>query len=331
MPDSNLHDTIFNMNWTQKIKLVTLMTFHMLWGLVLWFSISKYGLGISTNSMHLLFSALNLSQGKGLFSFDGSFVSLWPPLYPMLLAFIQLVTRFDPFVSATILQIIWLLLELHFAFRFLFLKIFPENFLLALAANILSDIGVVVLTSFDGVGSDYLHFFFLILFVLLAGYYIETKSPRTLLGMTVVGMLAMLDRYLGIAVIGTGVAIVFFSMTENWRQRMIRSSLMALSALPAGIWLYAASTEYRGPESLADNFRWFSLSVLQWFFPIDSKQPHLWLYISILWLFIGAMIFFLFYFSRQYRNFFTLCNFCSCLWIALFAGPVRIGLNRLLQ
>ncbi len=302
MPDSNLHDTIFNMNWTQKIKLVALMTFHMLWGLVLWFSISKYGLGISTDSMHLLFSALNLSQGKGLFSFDGSFVSLWPPLYPMLLAFIQLVTRCDPFVSATILQTL-AFIGTSFCLSLLFLKIFPENFLLALAANILSDIGVVVLTSFDGVGSDYLHFFFLILFVLLAGYYIETKSARTLLGMTVVGMLAMLDRYLGIAVIGTGVTIVFFSMTKNWRQRMIRSSLMALSALPAGIWLYAASAEYRGPESLADNFRWFSLSVLQWFFPIDSKQPHLWLYISVLWLLIGAMIFFLFYCSRQYRNF----------------------------
>ncbi len=280
MPDLNLHDRIFNMKWTPKNEFAALMTFHMLWGLVLWFSISKYGLGISTDSMHLLFSALNLSQGKGLFSFDGSFVLLWPPLYPMLLALIHLVTGFDPFVSATILQVISFI-GLSICLSILFLKIFPENFLLALAANILSDIGVVVLTAFDGVGSDYLHLFLLILFILLAGYYIETKSPRILLGMTVVGMLAMLDRYLGIAVIGTGVAIVFFSRTENWRQRMIRSALMALSALPAGIWLYAASTAYRGPESLADNFRWFSLSVLQWFFPINSKQPHLWLYISI--------------------------------------------------
>ena len=301
MPDLNLHDRIFCMKWTPKNEFAALMTFHALWGLVLWFSISKYGLGISTDSMHLLFASLNLSRGNGLFSFDGSFVSLWPPLYPMLLALIQLVTRFNPFVSAIILQVISFI-GISICLTILFLKIFPENFYLALAASILSDIGAVVLTAFDGVGSDYLHFFLLVLFVLLAGYYIETKSPRILLGMTVVGMLAMLDRYLGIAVIGTGVAIVFFSVTQNWRQRVIRSSLMALSALPAGIWLYAASTEYRGPESLADNFRWFSLSVLQWFFPVDSKQPHLWLYISILWLFIGAMIFFFFYYSQQYKK-----------------------------
>ena len=220
----------------------------------------------------------------------------------MLLALIQLVTRFDPFVSATILQVISFI-GISLCLSILFLKIFPENFFLALAANILSDIGVVVLTAFDGVGSDYLHFFLLVLFVLLAGYYMETKSPRILLGMTAVGMLAMLERYLGIAAIATGVAIIFFSRTENWRQRMIRSSLMALSALPAGIWLYVSSPGYRGPESFTENFFWFSMSVLQWFFPIDSKQPHLWLYISILWLFIGVMIFFLFYCSRRYANF----------------------------
>ena len=73
----------------------------------------------------------------------------------MLLALIHLVTRFDPFVSATILQVISFI-GISICLSILFLKIFPRTFL-ALAANILSDIGVVVLTSFDGVGSDYLH------------------------------------------------------------------------------------------------------------------------------------------------------------------------------
>ena len=113
----------------------------------------------------------------------------------------------------------------------------------------------------------------------------------------------MLDRYLGIATIAAGIAIIFFSRTENWGQRMIRSSLMALSALPAGIWLYVSSPGYRGPESFTENIFWFSTSVLQWFFPISSKESHLWLYISLLWVFIGMMIFLLFHFSRQYKIF----------------------------
>ena len=273
------------------------MTFHVLWGLGLWFSISKYGLGISTDSVHLLFASLNLARGHGLFSFDGSFVSLWPPLYPMLLALIQLITRFDPFVSATILQVISFV-GISLCLSILLLKIFPENFFLALAANILSDIGVVVLTTFDVVGSDYLHFFLLVFFVLLAGYYIETKSPRVLLGMSVVGMLAMLDRYLGIAAIGAGVAIIFLSRTESWRQRMIRSSLMALSALPAGIWLYVASSGYRGPESFTENFSWFSRSILEWFFQTQAIRSHLNLYIAALWILIGGLIVLLLFSAR---------------------------------
>ena len=117
------------------------------------------------------------------------------------------------------------------------LKIFPENFLLAFAATVLSDVGAVILIAFDLVDSDYLHLFLVMLFVLLAGYYMERKPSRILLGMSVVGMLAMLQRYLGIAAIGMGVFIIFFSKAESLRQRLIRSSLMALSALPAGIWL----------------------------------------------------------------------------------------------
>ncbi len=120
MPKLNPHDTIFNMKWTQKRKLVVLMTFHMLWGLVLWFSISKYGLGISTDSMQLLFSALNLSQGKGLYSFDGSFVSLWPPLYPMLLAFDSPCHTIRSICFSHHFAGRWLLLEFQFVFRFSF-------------------------------------------------------------------------------------------------------------------------------------------------------------------------------------------------------------------
>ncbi len=196
-------------------------------------------------------------------------------------------------------------MELHFFFSILFLKIFPENFLPALAANILSDIGVVVLTSFDAVGSDYIHLFLVIASVLFTGFYLESKSARILPAMFVVGMLAMLQRYLGLAAIATSLAAIFFFDKQSLYQRISRSALMALSILPAGLWLFVTSklVQQRAPISFSDNFKWFSMSVLQWFFPINSKQPHLCLYIFVLWLFVGAMIFLLFHFSRQYQIF----------------------------
>src|SRR5512138_3359921 len=63
-------------------KLATLMVLHLLWGFVLWFSISKLGLGISTDSVPMLFAGTDLFASRGFTSFDGSPVLAWPPLYP---------------------------------------------------------------------------------------------------------------------------------------------------------------------------------------------------------------------------------------------------------
>ena len=282
------------MKWTDKHKWLALMTFHMLWGLVLWFSISKYGLGISTDSVHLLFGGLNLSMGRGLISFDGSVLLGWPPLYPVLLAFIHRVSGLDVFVAANVLQAA-AFIGLSFCLSLLFIKIFPDNFLLAFAANLLSDIGVVVLISFNIVGSDYVHLAFVILFIWLAGTYLETNSPRVLLAMFVIGMLAMLQRYLGIAVIATGVVTVFFFGAGAPSQRITRSLLISLSALPAGIWLFITSRllERRAPVGFADNFNWFSKSILEWFFPAEALKPLLTLHIVCLWIIISGLIIFL--------------------------------------
>jgi len=280
------------MKWTDKRKLSVLMMFHMLWGLVLWFSISKYGLGISTDSVHLLFGGLNFSAGRGLTSFDGSFLLTWPPLYPVLLAFVHLVSGLDVFASANVLQAA-AFVSLSLCLSMLFLKIFPENFLLAFTGNLLSDIGVVVVTSFNNVGSDYVHLALVLLFIWLAGNYLEQKSPRILFAMFVVGMLAMLQRYLGLATIATGAATVLFFSGGALSQRITRSLLISLSAVPAGLWLFISSRFIgrRAPISFAENFTWFSKSILEWFFQPDAIKDHLSFYIVCLWiLFLGLII-----------------------------------------
>ena len=178
----------------------------------------------------------------------------------------------------------------------LFLKIFPGNFLLAFAGNLLSDMGVVVLTGFNMVGSDYVHLALVILFIWLAGTYLENNSPRIFLAMFVVGMLAMLQRYLGIAVIATGAVTVFFFSGGALSQRIGRSLLISLAALPSGVWLFITSrlVERRAPISFAENFNWFSKSILEWFFPAEALKAHLGLYIVCLWILIFGLIVFLF-------------------------------------
>ncbi len=279
------------MKWNEESKLALLMSFHLLWGLVLWFSISKYGLGVSTDSVDFLFGALNLSSGKGLITFDGSFLLLWPPLYPILLALIHLATGMEIFSSAKLLQAA-AFIGTSLCLAILFRKMFPDNFLFALAGNILADIGVVVLISFTTIGSDYVFFFLSVLFLLLTGRYIEDKSPGTLLAMSAVGILAMLQRYLGIAVIATGVLATFFLASCSRWQRVIRGLMLSLSALPAGLWLAVTSglIGRRAPISFEENFTWFSKSILEWFFRPDGVEAHLKVYIVLLWIFITGLI-----------------------------------------
>ena len=283
------------MKWTVERKFLALMTFHMLWGLVLWFSISKYGLGISTDSVPLLFGGLNLSLGRGLISFDGSRLLIWPPLYPVLLAVIHRLTGLDMFVSATVLQAAAFVC-ISLCLSLLFLKIFLGNFLFAFAANLLSDVGVVVIAGCNMVGSDYVYLVFVILFIWLTGVFLEKNSPRIFVAIVMVGMLAMLQRYLGIAVIGTGVLMVFFFSAGTLAQRLGRSLLVLMAALPSGVWLFITSRllERRAPITFAENFNWFSKSVLQWFFPADALKAHLGLYIIFLWMIISGLVILLF-------------------------------------
>jgi hypothetical protein len=292
------------MKWTDERKLAVLMSFHLLWGSVLWFSISKYGLGISTDSVHILFGGLNFSAGRGLISFDGSFLSTWPPLYPILLALVHRLSGLGMFATAEVLQAIaFIVLSLYLSL--LFLKIFPGNFLLAFAGNALSDIGVVVLTSFNVLGSDYVQLAFIFLFIWLTGSYLENNSPRIFLALSVIGMLAMLQRYLGLAVIATGAASILFFSNGTLQQRIFRSSLISLSALPAGVWLLitAGFIERRTPISFSDNFAWFSKSILEWFFLPEGIKPHLMLYTAGLWILILGLIILLVLGSAPFKLF----------------------------
>ncbi len=208
----------------------------------------------------------------------------------------------DVFISAIILQILSFV-AISFCLSILFLKIFFNNFLLAIAANVLSDVSIVVLTTFSIVGSDYVHLMFAIVFILLAGYYIEHNQPRIFLAMFIVGMLAVLQRYIGIASIATGIMVIFFFSKENLRRRIVRSLLMGLSAFPAGIWLVITSgfADRQSPIGFTENFITFSRSILEWFLQANATKPslHFYAYVLGLWIFITALILLVIFSSRR--------------------------------
>ena len=69
-------------------------------------STSKYGAGVSSDAARNLSTADNLATGKGFVDMTGTPFVLWPPLYPLLLAGISLLTHGSTFQAAWYLDLL---------------------------------------------------------------------------------------------------------------------------------------------------------------------------------------------------------------------------------
>ncbi|MFH1184146.1 MAG: hypothetical protein V1755_03795 [Chloroflexota bacterium] len=279
------------MQWKERNNMVVLMALHLLWGLVLWFSISKYGLGVSTDGVHQLFGGFNLASGNGLTSYDGQTLILWPPLYPVLLALVRWITGREMLGAAAVVQAV-AFIGLALALAILFLRIFDGNLGLAIAGTVLAQAGSVVVIAFGMVGADYFHLFLVVLLLVLTGHYVQSGSGRAFVALAWVGILATMQRYLGVAAVATAALTIVALAQEGFGRRLWNGLVLCSTALPMAVWLAITSQSYtrRGPISLAENFSWFSRSILEWFLgPISAKQG-LEQSIALLWLVLFALV-----------------------------------------
>ena len=67
---------------------------------------SKYGAGVSSDAARNLSTADSLLAGKGFVDMIGAPFILWPPLYPLLLAGLSLITKWNTFQAAWYLNVV---------------------------------------------------------------------------------------------------------------------------------------------------------------------------------------------------------------------------------
>ncbi|HEY6075172.1 MAG TPA: hypothetical protein VIV15_17780, partial [Anaerolineales bacterium] len=67
---------------------------------------SKYGAGVSSDAARNLSTADSLLAGRGFVDMLGTPFVLWPPLYPLVIAGMSLLTRWTTFQSAWYLNIL---------------------------------------------------------------------------------------------------------------------------------------------------------------------------------------------------------------------------------
>lgn len=248
----------------------------LVWGYALWWSVSTFGLGTSRDSVEYLFTSLSLTRGDGLTSFLGGRYVLWPPLYPALLSLFQRIGGMDPLDAALALQLLTFVWITALT-AWLFTRLFPRTFGLAFLGTALALTGVGLTMLFQAVGSDYLFIALTLSMVYLCEAYITENRPRTVGWMVVVSALAMLQRYIAVALLLTAVWVVFQYSRIPLADRLKRTALLGLSLIPVGLWALSLPVEAvlrNDPSNLLENFYWFTFSILSWFVPEAELYDH---------------------------------------------------------
>jgi len=285
-------------------KVIILLIFHIGWGFALWLSISKYGLGVSTDATSYMTTGVNWINGQGLIDYSGYQYILWPPLYPMLIGFLHL-TGLSAFASAHVIQFVAYALLAYFSSIF-FVKLFPDDFFFVLLGVFLLQTGSIVIPSFDMVGTDYLFSLFPVISALLINEYAEKQKMTTLTLLALTASLAMLTRYLGYVFIITALMSVLYYTNGTILKRILHAVWVGIFSIPPFLWMAKTWLDTAGrhnaPLLFKEYFAQFTVGLMAWFVtdPPRLKDLAVMHYI-IVWTPIACVVILMFVLLRKTR------------------------------
>jgi hypothetical protein len=200
-------------------------------------SAARYGAGLSPDSVAYLDVARNLASGRGFTFHTGEHLLLWPPLYPIVLALVSLVTRLDPSIFAHVVNAV-----LFAAVIALSAVLVRESLgqrmpfaALGLATVMLS---APLLDIYAMAWSDCLFIPLVLLYVVATQHYWRQESSAALAIMFVSAGLAVFSRYAGSAIIPAGILTIMLAPRAAIWTRTGRAALFTTLALtPVGLWL----------------------------------------------------------------------------------------------
>ena len=234
---------------------------------------SKYGVGVSPDSVNYLSMAQNFADTGEMRNYQGEYLTVFPPLYTVLLAvgaFFFDVQRVAVFIQAILFGLL--------AYSISSIQHYDTK-----RATFIGII-VVILTLFSPVlavssmaWTELLYILLsLFMFILLWRYIDNPYSVRILLLLALVVSLAPITRYIGIVNIATAVIAVFFYSKHDLRTRLIMVMLFGIAVtLPLLVWMlrnYGIDGTFLGPRnpsafSLSQNIYRTYNTVAGWFFP----------------------------------------------------------------
>ncbi|MGZ3940479.1 MAG: ArnT family glycosyltransferase, partial [Flavisolibacter sp.] len=204
--------------------------------LLLW---TRWGIGISTDSVQYIMAARNLLTGHGLSTLSSSgeviHMTHFPPLFPCLLAAIGM-GGMNPLIAAR-----WLNACLFGAnillVGFMINKYYPSPWM-SIFGSFLMLSSTVMLHIHSMAWSEPLFIFFGFLGLLILASYLQNLKLTLLFASSGAISLAFLSRYAGLPFVLTGIVGILFLSTERYKRKIVHSVIFGIiSCLPLGLWV----------------------------------------------------------------------------------------------
>ncbi len=198
---------------------------------------SRYGPGVTGDSVDYLSVADNLKNHRSFVDYTGGIYLNWPPLYPVLLALSSWFFRSSTFeVGGWINAIVFGLLVVLGGL--LFYQLFPWKRRWFLAGALLVLTATPLLRLAANIASDPLFIMLVLSYALIGTKYLQTRTWQTLLGLALVSGVSALVRWNGIMLVAATVILTLIAERKDWRRAVLRTfSAGVIAGLPIALWV----------------------------------------------------------------------------------------------
>ncbi|WP_157912941.1 ArnT family glycosyltransferase [Candidatus Promineifilum breve] len=259
---------------TKALYWVILVALAFFAGFIVFNTTAIYGIGLSQDSVVYMAAAQNIATGEGIKSLDGTPITMWPPLYPSILAFFVWLLSADVLVVARYLNIVLAVVTVLLTYLLARqLRISPMP---ALGAAAISAWAYSIVEPRLMAWSEPLFIVLILLSIISLNRYITHGNVYSLGLFVISAALAAITRYIGVIIIPVGVLVILVFSRSRWHIRLVHAlSLLLITSLPLTLffirnWLTSQSlmgARHPPTITLIQNIEATARVITGWFMP----------------------------------------------------------------
>jgi hypothetical protein len=237
---------------------------------------SVYGAGATSDSVNYIAAARSLAAGRGLLCSDLEPFTAWPPLYPALLALIDLVTGIDPLQSVRWVNAVCFGAVILLCGIWVFIR--TESGWAAVAGSLSVFLSFPLIPLSRMAWSEPLFILFTMVFLMAMEGFMRRGNFRSLSMAAALAGAAFLTRYTGIAAVFCGLVLILVHRQMNARGKARAAFFfMSVSVIPMVFWMarnFTVAGTFSGHQYPLSPTPWYNLlqtaaAVSKWFLPVE--------------------------------------------------------------